>query len=326
VVRYLGRGSGGFAHFASRYPFMVTAARGGGGGAGGGAGGAGFGDDGSACGHDSRLLTQSGEHQLSYPNEVLRGALYFGNRWQAISRHVVLESLRITHIVNASLDTPNAFAVKAKAKAKAKAGEAAAGLAGHAAGYAAGAAAAAAAAAAGPADGGACGGGEAAAAAAAVAYFNIRVKDKPDQDIGPFLDPAADFIEAALAAGGRVLVHCTQGVSRSGVVVLYYIMRSRGWGLRRAWTFVAARRSLMFPNATFMRQLWRCEPRLLGGRGRHSLLEGEIESMMEGMLPPLPPLADGEGGDCSGDGEGGDCSGVGDDGRCLGSGASCRVS
>ena len=48
--------------------------------------------------------------------------------------------------------------------------------------------------------------------------------------------------------------------------------------------------------------------------------------MMEGMLPPLPPLADGEGGDCSGDGEGGDCSGVSGDGRCLGSGASCRVS
>ena len=301
---------------------MVTAARGGDG-AGGGAGGAGcagFSDDDGSANHDSRLLTQSGEHQLSYPNEVLRGALYFGNRWQAISRHVVLESLRITHIVNASMDTPNLFAAKAD--------EAAAGLAGRAVGHASGAAAAAAAAAAGPADGG--GGGGEAVAAATVTYFNIRVKDKPDQDIGPFLDPAADFIEAALAAGGRVLVHCTQGVSRSGVVVLYYIMRSRGWGLRRAWAFVASRRSLMFPNATFMRQLWRCEPRLLGGRGRHSLLEGEIESMMDGMLPLLPPLADGEGGEGGGalGAAGGrdDYSGVGDDGRCLGSGASCRVS
>ena len=75
-------------------------------------------------------------------------------------------------------------------------------------------------------------------------------------------------------------MHCTQGVSRSGIVTLHYIMKSRKWGLLQAWQFVAARRRLMYPNVAFMKQLWACE---VGIIGRHSLGQDEVELMMEGQ-------------------------------------------
>ena len=50
-----------------------------------------------------------------------------------------------------------------------------------------------------------------------------------DEDsFGPFakdlLPPAAAFVRAALAAGGTVYVHCSQGVSRSATAVLWVLL------------------------------------------------------------------------------------------------------
>ena len=52
--------------------------------------------------------TQSGTHNVNYPNEILDGFLFLGNMWHAQSSSVI-RNLGITHIVNASLDTDNIF-------------------------------------------------------------------------------------------------------------------------------------------------------------------------------------------------------------------------
>lgn len=51
----------------------------------------------------------------------------------------------------------------------------------------------------------------------------IPVKDKVDEDLLVHLKDACDWIKVGMNSGkGRVLVHCQQGRSRSGTVVVAY--------------------------------------------------------------------------------------------------------
>ncbi|RQM25806.1 hypothetical protein B5M09_001885 [Aphanomyces astaci] len=94
-VRYL---EDGFTTFHFRYPFYTSQFL--------------FAntidDDDDRHHHHLLARTQSGTHNVNYPNEILDGFLYLGNMWHAQSPSVV-RNLGITHIVNASLDTTNVF-------------------------------------------------------------------------------------------------------------------------------------------------------------------------------------------------------------------------
>ena len=53
------------------------------------------------------------------------------------------------------------------------------------------------------------------------------LRDMEEEDIGAYFDTARDFIDAAAAAGGAVLVHCHEGKSRSVTLVLAYFMQTQ---------------------------------------------------------------------------------------------------
>lgn len=55
--------------------------------------------------------------------------------------------------------------------------------------------------------------------------------------------------------GTCVLVHCKMGVSRSASTVIAYAMKEYEWTLEQALKHVKERRSIVQPNAGFMRQL-----------------------------------------------------------------------
>lgn len=99
----------------------------------------------------------------------------------------------------------------------------------------------------------------AAAAASAVverAHLHCRIADSTDADLGPTFDEALPFIRAALSTGGRVLVHCEQGQSRSTSVVIAHILRSTpGMGAGEAFALVKSQRPLARPNSGFWNQL-----------------------------------------------------------------------
>lgn len=57
------------------------------------------------------------------------------------------------------------------------------------------------------------------------------------------------------ASGGRALVHCRMGLSRSAATVLAYAMKEFGWSLERALRHVRHCRPGVLPNPGFMRQL-----------------------------------------------------------------------
>lgn len=89
---------------------------------------------------------------------------------------------------------------------------------------------------------------------------NIEVCDIQDiQDDGcdPILNhmcTALEFIERARQRGGRVLVHCRVGVSRSATLVIAYVMKYFDMSLPEAYLLVRARRLniLIQPTLLFM--------------------------------------------------------------------------
>ena len=83
-------------------------------------------------------------------------------------------------------------------------------------------------------------------------YENFEIDDCIEENIGQFFDQAFDFIEAA---DGRVFVHCGAGISRSGSIVIAYIMRKEGKSYEEAVSFVRERRSSVKPNDGFVKQL-----------------------------------------------------------------------
>jgi protein-tyrosine phosphatase len=79
-----------------------------------------------------------------------------------------------------------------------------------------------------------------------------------DSEPAPSLDwlrQQVDFIQAQRDAGRVVFVHCRNGVSRSGLVVVAYLMARRGCSREEALTFVRSRREVVRPNPAFMELL-----------------------------------------------------------------------
>ncbi len=55
----------------------------------------------------------------------------------------------------------------------------------------------------------------------------MEVDDKQSQQLMPYFNTAIEFIHSALKKGGRVLVHCAMGQSRSASIVIAYIMATK---------------------------------------------------------------------------------------------------
>ena len=83
--------------------------------------------------------------------------------------------------------------------------------------------------------------------------------DNEKTDIAATFEESIDFIKTAKEMGGRILVHCIAGVSRSSSVVLAYLMKEEGWDLYTAYEYAKKRRFIVKPNKGFRLQLARYE-------------------------------------------------------------------
>ncbi|KAF8076945.1 protein-tyrosine phosphatase-like protein [Lyophyllum atratum] len=86
-------------------------------------------------------------------------------------------------------------------------------------------------------------------------HLTIAVEDTEYDNILIHLPNACQFVEGALDHGGRVLVHCVMGVSRSVTVLAAYLMRTRKLGRAAAIRFIKQRRPQVHPNYGFIKQL-----------------------------------------------------------------------
>lgn len=119
-----------------------------------------------------------------------------------------------------------------------------------------------------------------------VSYLSVQIKDRPDADISAFFDTTFAFIESAKRTyHGRVLVHCTQGISRSATLVIMYLMRANNWSLVTAVNFAMASRGVVYPNEGFFRSLMAEEFRLYKG---NSLTLDEVDALLQHQIPDRP--------------------------------------
>lgn len=87
-------------------------------------------------------------------------------------------------------------------------------------------------------------------------YLPLQMHDLPSFTITrETFQVACDFIEQALSSGGAVFVHCVAGISRSGALVVAYLMVKRGMSLHEALSRARAARPVVNPNDGFMQQL-----------------------------------------------------------------------
>jgi len=109
-----------------------------------------------------------------------------------------------------------------------------------------------------------------------VTYKRLPASDSANQNLRQYFQDAFEFIDSAAQSGGRVLVHCQAGVSRSATVTIAYIMQRTAMSMVDAYKFVKNRRAIIAPNFNFMGQLLEFE---------QALKNGQIKRHLEPRLP-----------------------------------------
>ncbi|KAG8432005.1 hypothetical protein GDO86_020505, partial [Hymenochirus boettgeri] len=99
-------------------------------------------------------------------------------------------------------------------------------------------------------------------------YKWIPVEDNHTADISSHFQEAIDFIDTVKCTGGRVLVHCEAGISRSPTICMAYLMKTKRFTLEEAFEYVKQRRSLISPNFSFMGQLLHYESEVFTSKVR----------------------------------------------------------
>ena len=103
--------------------------------------------------------------------------------------------------------------------------------------------------------------------ASGVEYFAYKLNDSEETDLESVWDEVCNRIDGGLRKPGGVLVHCDQGVSRSGSTVAAYLMRRLApMKPVRALQLVKMSRKQVNPNPSFLRQLNLWETRCRAGK------------------------------------------------------------
>nr|XP_027319861.2 LOW QUALITY PROTEIN: dual specificity phosphatase 28 [Anas platyrhynchos] len=89
--------------------------------------------------------------------------------------------------------------------------------------------------------------------------IRVPVFDDPAEDLYRYFEQCSDAIEEAVRGGGKCLVYCKNGRSRSAAICTAYLMRHRKLPLKDAFETVKAARPVAEPNAGFWSQLQRYE-------------------------------------------------------------------
>ncbi|KAK9278604.1 hypothetical protein L1049_028177 [Liquidambar formosana] len=86
-------------------------------------------------------------------------------------------------------------------------------------------------------------------------YKNFSIFDNEDTDISDIFEEASNFIDHVEQTGGRVLVHCFEGRSRSATLILAYLMLRKNFTLLEAWNTLKQVHRRAQPNDGFARIL-----------------------------------------------------------------------
>ncbi|XP_005090081.1 dual specificity protein phosphatase 18 [Aplysia californica] len=109
----------------------------------------------------------------------------------------------------------------------------------------------------------------------------VSLRDAEDENLLPHLDELADYVHDVTESGGRIVVHCVAGVSRSASVCIAYLMKHRDMTLREAHQRVKEAREVINPNSGFWAALIEYEWEL---KGSNSV---ELMPFVAGSVPSI---------------------------------------
>jgi hypothetical protein len=91
-----------------------------------------------------------------------------------------------------------------------------------------------------------------------------KIRDAAPAPNLDWLRKQVEFVDGERRAGRTVYVHCWAGISRSGMVVVAYLMFKHDWTRDQALEFVRSKRPMTSPNPAFMELLLEWERSLKG--------------------------------------------------------------
>ena len=95
-------------------------------------------------------------------------------------------------------------------------------------------------------------------------YLRVPIRDLEHSDILSHFEACAAKIRDVGDAGGRTLVHCVMGMSRSASVCIAYLVKEHKLSLADAYLYVKKCRPIIHPNIGFWKQLIEYEHRVRG--------------------------------------------------------------
>ena len=96
-----------------------------------------------------------------------------------------------------------------------------------------------------------------------IEYHHFPLVDEPTENIYKHFKTFFEIIDNALKEKKKILVHCFAGVSRSGTVIIGYIMHSQHITLKEAYQIARRKKRDISPNRGFWNQLCVYELELL---------------------------------------------------------------
>ena len=88
-----------------------------------------------------------------------------------------------------------------------------------------------------------------------ITCLHIKVRDLPNIKISKYFDETNDFIHKAKLSGGKILVHCYYGSSRSASFIIAYMIKYLGYTTEDAIYYIKDKRAKVDPNTGFLFQL-----------------------------------------------------------------------
>ena len=84
-------------------------------------------------------------------------------------------------------------------------------------------------------------------------FIELNLFDNEMQSLFPKFDVAYKFIK--LHSQANILIHCVLGMSRSASLVIYYLMKEKGWDFDTCLAYLKERRPIVSPISGFENQL-----------------------------------------------------------------------
>ncbi|XP_063677816.1 protein phosphatase Slingshot-like isoform X2 [Bolinopsis microptera] len=86
-------------------------------------------------------------------------------------------------------------------------------------------------------------------------YLRVDVLDRPDQNLLEYWQETYNFIKSCKEQGGKILIHCQMGVSRSASCTIAFIMKEYEQSFKDTLHTTKAKRNCVKPNPGFHTQL-----------------------------------------------------------------------